>query len=73
MLVTPRKRSDGVPDGMVMTTMGLRAARPPVCGSCGERREGQLYTVDLNGREICAECARPEDAEILRFASEAGD
>lgn len=52
-------------DGKVMTTMGYRQRRPPRCMNCNGFKEGQLYTVDVNGRTVCADCASPKDAAIL--------
>lgn len=51
--------------GQVMTTMGYRQRRAPRCMRCGERREGQIYTVNANGQEVCADCASPSSREIL--------
>lgn len=52
--------------GQVMTTMGYRAPRPPLCMRCGQRREGQLYTVNANGQEVCADCASPSSRDLLK-------
>ena len=51
--------------GKVMTTMGYRAPRPPLCLVCGERKEGQLYTINANGQQVCADCASPKDRVVL--------
>lgn len=50
--------------GKVMTTMGYREPRPPLCMKCGGRKPG-LYTVDGNGQQVCPDCASPADREIL--------
>lgn len=55
-----------------MTTIGLRAARPPLCLVCGERREGQLYTVNPNGQVTCADCSSPLDRDVLVERERAG-
>lgn len=55
--------------GRVMTTMGYKEARPPLCMKCGERREGQLYTINANGQEVCADCASPKNAGLLKGTS----
>ena len=60
-------------EGQVMTTMGYRGPRPPLCQACGHRRENQNYTIDGNGRTVCADCAPERDRDILRYLSEAGD
>lgn len=52
--------------GKVMTTMGYRAPRPPLCMSCGGRKEDQIYTISTNGQVICADCASPKDQGILK-------
>lgn len=60
--------------GLVTTTMGLRGHRPPRCLVCGERREGQLYTVNANGQEVCADCASPKNRVVLApTCGECGD
>ena len=41
---------------LVNTTMGLRKRKPPVCWTCRERREGEIYGIDPNGNPICATC-----------------
>lgn len=51
--------------GNVMTTMGLRASRPPLCMKCGERKDG-LYTFDANGQQVCPDCASVRDRELLK-------
>jgi hypothetical protein len=43
--------------GKVNTTMGLREARPPLCWTCHERREGEIYGISANGAPICSTCA----------------
>jgi hypothetical protein len=52
-------------EGQVMTTMGYRAPRPPICRVCGERREG-LYTINGYGQEVCPVCAGEKNADALR-------
>lgn len=53
----PLVRQGGDPNaGKVMTTMGPREPRPPVCPICRERRPG-MYTVGVNGQVICSICA----------------
>lgn len=51
--------------GKVNTSMGMREPRPPLCMVCGERREGQIYTVNANGQTSCATCAGPKHAKTL--------
>lgn len=64
----------GSSETKVMTTMGLRARRAPRCERCGERRDDQLYTRNLNGQTVCMECASPKDRELLIQApQDAGD
>ena len=51
------KQGGGNPNaGKVVTTMGLREPRPPVCEKCKERKN-QLYTRNANGQIVCADCA----------------
>lgn len=52
--------------GKVMTTMGYREPRPPLCMVCGERRPDQLYTINDNGQVSCADCAGPSHAAVLK-------
>lgn len=60
-------RQGGYPTGQsVMTTMGLRSPRPPVCTNCRERKSGQLYTVDPNGQVVCADCSGSAGEGVLR-------
>jgi hypothetical protein len=59
-------------DGQVMTTMGLRDRRAPLCEGCGGRHDG-LYTKDSNGKWVGAECAKAADAAVLRRPAEGGD
>lgn len=51
--------------GKVMTSMGYRDPRPPMCMQCGQRKDG-LYTVNANGKEVCPDCASPRDRELLK-------
>lgn len=51
--------------GQVTTTMGMRASRPPLCLRCGLRKEGQLYTINANGQQVCADCAGGSNLAIL--------
>lgn len=51
--------------GQVMTTMGYRAPRAPLCMLCGEHKDG-LYTVNANGQQVCPDCASPHDRAILK-------
>lgn len=63
------KQGGGNPHkGQVMTSMGLRAPRPPLCMACGQRKEDQLYTINVYGQEVCADCAGPKHAAALRGA-----
>lgn len=55
--------------GKVTTTMGLRDRRPPLCMKCGERRPGQLYSVNANGQEVCADCAGDREQAVLAPAA----
>ena len=57
--------------GKVMTSMGYRESRPPLCMSCGERKEG-LYTVNANGQQVCADCAGSRDKAVLRGCCDPG-
>lgn len=50
--------------GQVMTTMGYRAPRPPLCMKCGQRKDG-IYTINGNGQQVCPDCASPSDREVL--------
>lgn len=50
--------------GKVMTTMGYREARAPLCMACGERKDG-IYTRNGYGQEVCPDCASPNDREVL--------
>jgi hypothetical protein len=59
--------------GQVMTTMGYKANRPPLCMACGKRREGQLYTVNANGQVVCADCANPADRVNLVQCGSTGE
>lgn len=43
--------------GMVNTTMGMKNRRPPLCWTCRERREGEIYGLTANGQPICETCA----------------
>lgn len=52
--------------GKVMTTMGYRDPRAPLCMQCGEYKNGQLYTVNGYGQAICADCAGPKNAPVLK-------
>jgi len=58
--------------GKVMTTLGYRESRPPLCMQCGERRSDQIYTISGNGQVICADCASPQDRAILKGCCEDG-
>ena len=53
--------------GQVMTTMGYRAPRPPLCMVCGERKANQIYTINGNGQQVCADCGSPYDREIMTY------
>jgi len=50
--------------GKVMTSMGMREARPPLCMKCGERKDG-IYTINGNGQQVCPDCAGPKHREAL--------
>lgn len=52
--------------GKTMTTAGLREPRAPLCWVCGKRRAGQLYTINPNGQQICADCAGPKAEGVLK-------
>lgn len=41
--------------GQDFTTTGYKAHRPPVCMKCGERKKG-LYSINVNGQLVCADC-----------------
>lgn len=56
----------GASTANVMTTMGLRAPRPPVCTSCRERKVGQLYTTNANGQVVCGDCSGSVGRDVLR-------
>lgn len=49
--------SGRVPEGKVMTTRGLQDRQPPICWTCHQRKEGQIYGISVNGAPICADCA----------------
>lgn len=49
----------------VMTTMGLREKRPPVCDSCRERKQEQIYSRDPNGAFVCEDCANSRQRKML--------
>lgn len=52
--------------GMRRTSMGLREGGAPVCNSCRERKEGQIYSRTPNGQFVCEDCASPRQQEVLR-------
>ena len=52
--------------GSVMTSMGYRQYRPPLCQKCGERKPDQLYTINANGQQVCADCAGRVGEGVLR-------
>lgn len=58
------KQTDG--SANVMTTMGYRQNRPPVCTVCRERKVGQLYTTNPNGQVVCADCSGSMGSGVLR-------
>lgn len=61
-------RSENSPlRGQVLTTMGLRGHRPPLCMACGQRKPNQIYTQNANGQVVCADCASPRDRELLTY------
>lgn len=39
------------------TTDSIKKSKPEICRTCGLRKE-QLYTLDANGRPMCADCSR---------------
>ena len=43
------------PEG-VLTTQGLKANRSPLCHKCHQRKPG-LYSINVNGQPVCADCA----------------
>ena len=49
-----------------MTSMGLRARRAPLCHRCRERKESQLYTIDVNGNPVCGDCSGAFGRGVLR-------
>ena len=59
------KQGGGDPyKGKVMTTMGYREPRPPLCLVCGERKDG-LYTVNGYGQQVCPDCAGEKHRVVL--------
>jgi len=38
------------------TTSNYKKYKPPVCWTCRERREGEIYGITPNGQPICATC-----------------
>lgn len=50
--------------GQVNTTMGLYAPRSPLCEKCHERK-AQLYTKNVNGQTVCADCAGSAGRGVL--------
>lgn len=50
--------------GQVMTTMGYREARPPLCMACGQRKDG-IYTINGNGQVVCPDCAGEKHRIVL--------
>lgn len=50
--------------GKVNTTMGLYEPRPPLCEKCHERKD-QLYTKNVNGQTVCADCAGSAGRGVL--------
>ena len=52
--------------GKVMTTQGYKEHRAPVCTSCRQRKEGQLYTVNANGQTVCADCSGRYGEGVLK-------
>lgn len=60
-------RQGGNPmSGKVMTSMGLKDIRPPICNKCRERKEGQIYSRDANGNFNCEDCAGNKQKEMLK-------
>ena len=51
--------------GKVLTTMGYREPRPPLCMKCGQRKPGGLYTVNGNGQTVCPDCAGEKHRVVL--------
>lgn len=51
--------------GQVMTTMGYREPRAPMCQGCGERKD-DILVQDGNGRFLCSDCASPSDVRVMR-------
>lgn len=52
--------------GKVTTTMGIREPRAPICEVCGERKTGQLYTINANGQKTCADCSGRVGEGVLK-------
>jgi hypothetical protein len=51
--------------GQVMTTMGYREARAPMCEQCGQRTD-DILTKNGNGKWVCSACGSPKDLEVLK-------
>ena len=52
------KQGGFTPKSGVQTTMGMRAIRAPVCWTCRERRDGQIYGLDTHGNPRCDDCTQ---------------
>lgn len=39
-----------------VTTSNYKRYKPPMCWTCHERREGEIYGLSPNGQPICATC-----------------
>lgn len=57
-------------NGKITTTMGIKDYRAPVCVTCRERKEGQIYSRDPNGQLRCEDCAPSKHKDILSGAHE---
>lgn len=64
MAIVKQGGAQSIP-GQVMTTMGYRARRAPLCMKCGLRKEDGLMTINANGQEVCVDCASPKDRVVL--------
>jgi len=51
--------------GAVSTTMGMRARKPPLCGTCRQRRPEEIYEIDANGAPICSTCSNGLSQEVM--------
>ena len=61
-----RQGGSGPATPKVMTSMGLKDQRPPVCNDCRERKYGQIYMRDAMGNFLCEDCTGTVNREMLK-------